>query len=63
VSAPENRVAVVIATRNRASELLAARGHLRALPERPKVVVMHNASSNGALDAVRCFHPEVESSP
>jgi hypothetical protein len=62
MSAPENRVAVVVTTRSQASELLATKGRLRALPERPNVVV-GNVSSDGVSDAVRCLHPEVDSLP
>jgi GT2 family glycosyltransferase len=53
-------VTVVIATRNRRDELLVTLGHLRALPERPPVVVVDNGSTDGSVMAVRSAHPDVE---
>ena len=63
VSATEPRVAVVVVTRNRISDLLTTLGHLEALPERPKIVVVDNASSDGTARAVRQRHPDVEVVP
>src|SRR5688572_23074610 len=40
-------VTVVIATRNRRDSLATTLRHLRALPERPPVVVADNASTDG----------------
>lgn len=54
------RVGVAIATRNRREQLLATLAHLRALPERPPILVADNASSDGTAEAVRRHHPEVE---
>jgi GT2 family glycosyltransferase len=59
VKNPEPRVSVVVLTRNRLPELLTTLGHLRALPEEPKVVVVDNASSDGTADAVRRRYSEV----
>jgi GT2 family glycosyltransferase len=56
----EGRVAVVVVTRNRCHELTATLGHLRALPENPRVVVVDNASADGTPEAVRSRFPEVE---
>ncbi|MFL5818836.1 MAG: glycosyltransferase family 2 protein [Conexibacter sp.] len=53
-------VCVVIATHNRRDELLATLERLRALPERPAIVVADNASSDGTAEAVRERHPDVE---
>jgi GT2 family glycosyltransferase len=53
-------VTVVIATRDRREELLTTLGHLRALPERPAVIVVDNGSTDGSVTAVRRGHPEVE---
>lgn len=60
MTTPESRVSVVIATRNRLPELLTTLGHLGSLPERPRVVVVDNASSDGTAKEVRRRHPEVE---
>ncbi len=57
---PDDRVAVVIITRDRRAELLHTLDRLAALPERPHVVVVDNASSDGTAAAVRAHHPEVE---
>jgi GT2 family glycosyltransferase len=56
----DERVAVVVATRNRLPELLTTLDYLRSLPERPGVVVVDNASTDGTADAVRRRYPEVE---
>ena len=53
-------MAVVIATRDRSSELLATLDRLEALPERPPIVVVDNASADGTAAAVRAAHPDVE---
>jgi len=54
------RVAVAIVTRNRRERLLATLARLRELPERPPLLVVDNASSDGTADAVREGFPEVE---
>jgi GT2 family glycosyltransferase len=53
------RVAVVIATRNRGPELLGTLTRLRALDERPPIVVVDNGSSDGTGELVRAHHPGV----
>jgi GT2 family glycosyltransferase len=53
-------VTVVIATRDRRDELLRTLGHLRELPERPEVIVVDNASSDGTAEAVRARFPGVD---
>jgi GT2 family glycosyltransferase len=57
---PVPDLAVVVATRNRAPELLGALTRLRALPERPRVVVVDNGSTDGSSARVRAHHPDVE---
>lgn len=51
---------VAIATRNRCASLLASLERLTALPGRPPVVVVDNASSDGTPEAVRTAYPSVE---
>jgi GT2 family glycosyltransferase len=53
------RVTVVIATRDRRLELLRTLGRLHQLPERPPVIVVDNASSDGSPAAVREHFPAV----
>ena len=53
-------VAVAIVTRNRRERLLATLDRLRALPERPPLLVVDNASTDGTADAVHARFPEVE---
>ncbi|MFL6138902.1 MAG: glycosyltransferase family 2 protein [Frankiaceae bacterium] len=52
------RVSVVIATRDRRDGVLTTVGRLRALPERPPVIVVDNASSDGTADAARAAHAD-----
>ena len=58
--APDPRVAIVVASRNRRDMLLRTLPHHLALPERPRVVVVDDASSDGTADAVRARFPDVE---
>ncbi|MFJ6213472.1 glycosyltransferase family 2 protein [Streptomyces sp. NPDC092296] len=53
------RVGVVVITRDRKDGLLRTLDRLAALPERPPVVVVDNASTDGTADAVRDLHPGV----
>ena len=53
------RIAVVVATRDRRGELENSLQHLTALPERPRVVVVDNASTDGTVSMVRHRFPEV----
>src|SRR3982750_561505 len=52
-------VSVVVATRNRAEALRHTLDRLRRLPERPEVIVVDNASTDGTPDLVRRDFPEV----
>jgi GT2 family glycosyltransferase len=54
------RVAVVVITHQRRDELVLALTRLGSLPERPRVVVVDNGSTDGTADAVRKGFPEVE---
>ena len=59
VSSPDPRVSVVIATRDRVSALLETIARLQDLPEKPPVVVVDNASTDGTAREVRRRHPDV----
>jgi GT2 family glycosyltransferase len=48
----EPRISVVVATRNRRPELLRTLERLSALPERPRIVVADNGSTDGTANAV-----------
>lgn len=53
----DRRLAVVVITHNRRDEVVANLQRLAELPERPRVVVVDNGSSDGTSDAVRTAHP------
>ncbi|HEU4702255.1 MAG TPA: glycosyltransferase family 2 protein, partial [Conexibacter sp.] len=55
---PHARIAVAIATRNRRAPLLVTLAQLRALPERPPLMVVDNASTDGTAAAVRERFPD-----
>ena len=53
-------VTVVVASRNRRTELLASVPRHLALPERPPVIVVDDASTDGSADALAAAHPQAE---
>jgi GT2 family glycosyltransferase len=55
----EHGISVVIATRNRRDELLHSMAQLEALPERPRVIVADNGSTDGTAEAVQQAFPNV----
>src|SRR5918992_1068098 len=57
--ASPNRVAVVIAPRNRGTELVGTLTRLLTLDEQPPIMVVDNASTDGTADLVRTHHPGV----
>ncbi len=56
----ERRVGVVVITWERREEALAAVARLRALPERPPVVLVDNGSTDGTAGTVRARFPGVD---
>jgi N-acetylglucosaminyl-diphospho-decaprenol L-rhamnosyltransferase len=60
--APDARISIVMITRNRRAETLASVRRLVALPERPRVIVVDNGSSDGTVASLRALassHVEV----
>ena len=55
----DGRVGVVMITRNRRRGTLSTLGRLGALPERPPVTVVDNASTDGTADAISDHYPDV----
>jgi len=55
----EERVTVVVITRDRREELSRTLSRLAALPERPRVIVVDNGSSDGSAVMARHDHPEM----
>lgn len=58
-TSPDPRVAIVVVSRNRRELLLQTLPRHIALPERPRVVLVDDASTDGTADAVRAALPEV----
>jgi GT2 family glycosyltransferase len=59
VTGPNQRISVVMITRNRREQVLSTLPHLLDLPDRPPVILVDNGSSDGTADAVRQVHPAV----
>ena len=54
----DERVAVVVLTHDRRAQTLETLDRLAALPERPPLIVVDNASGDGTAEAVAGRHPE-----
>jgi GT2 family glycosyltransferase len=59
MSAADCRIGVVVITHNRCDELLRTLEHLTSLPERPRIVVVDNASSDDTCAHVAGRYPEI----
>ncbi|MER7112068.1 glycosyltransferase family 2 protein [Streptomyces sp. NPDC000229] len=55
----DSRITVVVITHNRRDQVLGTLDRLTALPERPPVIVVDNASTDGTPEAVAARHPRV----
>jgi GT2 family glycosyltransferase len=59
-SLPDDRVCVVALTYNRREELLRTLDFLLDLPEKPEIVVVDNASTDGTAEAMRSGFPQIK---
>jgi GT2 family glycosyltransferase len=55
----DDRITVVVITRNRRTELLRTLDHMTALPEGSPIIVVDNGSADGTAEAVAASHPAV----
>ncbi|GAA3794537.1 glycosyltransferase [Sphaerisporangium flaviroseum] len=55
----DGRITVVVITMDRRAELLRTLGHMTAVPERPRIIVVDNGSRDGSADAVARAYPGV----
>lgn len=60
MSTADARIAVAMLTYNRRGEVLRSLERLRALPERPRIVVVDNASTDGTVEAIHAVYPTLE---
>lgn len=52
---PDPRLSVVVITRDRKPELLRTLDHMMTVPERPRIVVVDNASADGSAEAAQRY--------
>jgi N-acetylglucosaminyl-diphospho-decaprenol L-rhamnosyltransferase len=57
---PDERISVVMITHNRGDQIRIALEHLLALPERPRLIVVDNGSSDETVDAARSMGRQVD---
>ncbi len=57
---PDERISVVMITRNRRDQIRIALEHLLELPERPRLIVVDNGSSDGTAEIARSLGPQIE---
>lgn len=57
---PDSRISVAMLTHNRRDEVLRSLQRLSALDERPRILLVDNASADGTVDAVASAFPQVE---
>lgn len=57
---PDERISVVMITRNRGAQIRVALEHLLDLPERPPLIVVDNGSSDRTVDVARSLGSQVE---
>src|SRR5262245_8594758 len=53
-------VSIVMITHNRRAEVARSLGHLSRLPERPRLIVVDNASTDGTANSVRREFPQAD---
>src|SRR5262249_48372876 len=58
-----NRISIAMITHNRRDEVLASLEHLTRLPERPTILVVDNASTDGTAESVAGRFPQVNFLP
>ncbi len=59
----QDRVSIVMITRNRGNQISAALEHLLELPEHPHIIVVDNGSTDRTVNVARRLHPSVEVVP
>ncbi len=56
----DERVSIVMITRNRGDQIRTALEHLLRLPEHPRLIVVDNASTDGTIESARSMGPQIE---
>src|SRR5689334_14583846 len=56
----DSRISIVMITHNRRAEAIRSLGHLSVLPERPRLIVVDNASADGTASSVRQEFPQAD---